>query len=76
MWETIGKNTKLYKSYPRIVGETGGKDFVLAHKSADVDVVVTALAAVHLNTRDRNVLLHHEHIFHLILRRSKEEIGC
>ncbi len=43
MWETIGKNTKLYKSYPRIVGETGGKDFVLAHKSADVDVVVTAL---------------------------------
>ncbi|MEO8569755.1 MAG: L-glutamate gamma-semialdehyde dehydrogenase [Ginsengibacter sp.] len=43
MWETIGKNTKIYKSYPRIVGETGGKDFVLAHKSADVDVVVTAL---------------------------------
>ena len=43
MWEIIGKNTKLYKSYPRIVGETGGKDFVLAHKSADVDVVVTAL---------------------------------
>ncbi len=43
IWETIGKNTGLYKSYPRIVGETGGKDFVLAHKSADVDVVVTAL---------------------------------
>ena len=43
MWETIGKNTKLYKSYPRIVGETGGKDFVLAHRSADIDVVVTAL---------------------------------
>ena len=43
MWETIGKNTKLYKSYPRIVGETGGKDFVLAHRTADVDVVVTAL---------------------------------
>ena len=43
MWETIGKNTGLYKSYPRIVGETGGKDFVLAHKSADIDVVVTAL---------------------------------
>ncbi len=33
----------MYKSYPRIVGETGGKDFVLVHKSADVDVVVTAL---------------------------------
>ncbi|MEO8415500.1 MAG: L-glutamate gamma-semialdehyde dehydrogenase [Ginsengibacter sp.] len=43
MWQIIGANTKLYKSYPRIVGETGGKDFVLVHKSADVDVVVTAL---------------------------------
>jgi 1-pyrroline-5-carboxylate dehydrogenase len=43
MWETIGKNTSLYKSYPRIVGETGGKDFVVAHKTADPDVVVTAL---------------------------------
>jgi len=44
MWETIGKNTNIYKTYPRIVGETGGKDFVIAHKSADVDVLVTALA--------------------------------
>ncbi len=43
MWETIGKNMALYKTYPRIVGETGGKDFVLAHKSADPDVLVTAL---------------------------------
>jgi len=43
MWETIGKNMATYKSYPRIVGETGGKDFVIAHKTADVDVVVTAL---------------------------------
>jgi 1-pyrroline-5-carboxylate dehydrogenase len=43
MWETIGKNMAMYRSYPRIVGETGGKDFVIAHKSADVDVVVTAL---------------------------------
>ena len=43
MWKTIGENTKIYKSYPRIVGETGGKDFVIAHKSADVDAVVTAL---------------------------------
>ena len=43
MWETIGKNMANYKSYPRIVGETGGKDFVLAHKSADPDVVATAL---------------------------------
>ncbi|HET6768941.1 MAG TPA: L-glutamate gamma-semialdehyde dehydrogenase [Chitinophagaceae bacterium] len=43
MWETIGKNIGNYKSYPRIVGETGGKDFVIAHKSADPDIVVTAL---------------------------------
>jgi 1-pyrroline-5-carboxylate dehydrogenase len=44
MWETIGKNTPIYKTYPRIVGETGGKDFVMVHKSADPDVVVAALA--------------------------------
>ena len=44
MWQTIGKNMSMYRSYPRIVGETGGKDFVIAHKSADVDVLVTALA--------------------------------
>jgi len=43
MWETIGKNMANYKSYPRIVGETGGKDFVVAHKTADVDALVTAL---------------------------------
>jgi 1-pyrroline-5-carboxylate dehydrogenase len=43
MWKTIGANMSQYKSYPRIVGETGGKDFVIAHKSADPDVVVTAL---------------------------------
>lgn len=43
MWETIGKNMGMYKSYPRIVGETGGKDFVLVHKSADPAVVSTAL---------------------------------
>ncbi len=44
MWETIGKNMGMYRSYPRIVGETGGKDFVIAHRSANPDVVVTALA--------------------------------
>lgn len=43
MWETIGKNMSNYRSYPRIVGETGGKDFVIAHKTADADVVATAL---------------------------------
>ena len=44
MWATIGANVGKYKSYPRIVGETGGKDFVMVHKSADVDTVVAALA--------------------------------
>ena len=44
MWKVIGENISSYKTYPRIVGETGGKDFVLVHKSADVDATVTALA--------------------------------
>src|SRR5260221_6524884 len=43
MWKTIGENISKYKSYPRIVGETGGKDFVIAHKSADPKEVSTAL---------------------------------
>jgi 1-pyrroline-5-carboxylate dehydrogenase len=43
MWKTIGARTGMYRSYPRIVGETGGKDFVVVHESADPDVVVTAL---------------------------------
>lgn len=43
MWKSIGENITAYKSYPRIVGETGGKDFVIAHKSADAAVVATAL---------------------------------
>jgi len=43
MWELVGRNIKKYKYYPRIVGETGGKDFVFAHRSADVPPLVTAL---------------------------------
>jgi 1-pyrroline-5-carboxylate dehydrogenase len=43
IWKTIGTNIGNYKSYPRIVGETGGKDFVLVHPEADNAVVVTAL---------------------------------
>lgn len=42
-WKTIGENIGQYKSYPRIVGETGGKDFILAHKSADPRAVATAI---------------------------------
>ncbi len=44
MWKTIGGNIAIYRSYPRIVGETGGKDFVMVHPSADVDAVVAGLA--------------------------------
>ena len=43
LWRTVGENIGSYRSYPRIVGETGGKDFVLAHPSADPGVVRTAL---------------------------------
>ncbi|HLT88656.1 MAG TPA: L-glutamate gamma-semialdehyde dehydrogenase [Sphingobacterium sp.] len=43
IWKTIGENIHRYKTYPRIVGETGGKDFILAHPSADVEVLNTAL---------------------------------
>ena len=43
LWETIGKNITKYRSYPRIVGETGGKDFVIAHPTAGAQEVATAL---------------------------------
>ena len=43
IWRTIGNNIHVYKNYPRIVGETGGKDFILAHNSADPKVITTAL---------------------------------
>ncbi|MBA3829020.1 MAG: L-glutamate gamma-semialdehyde dehydrogenase [Taibaiella sp.] len=44
MWKSIGENIARYKSYPRIVGETGGKDFVFVHPTAHVDAVVAGLA--------------------------------
>lgn len=43
IWKTIGENIAQYRSYPRIVGETGGKDFVIAHSSADAEAVATGL---------------------------------
>ncbi|MBM3907212.1 MAG: L-glutamate gamma-semialdehyde dehydrogenase [Gemmatimonadetes bacterium] len=43
MWETIGKNMNRYRSYPRIVGETGGKDFIIAHPSADAKALAVAI---------------------------------
>jgi 1-pyrroline-5-carboxylate dehydrogenase len=43
LWQTVGSNIARYRAYPRLVGETGGKDFVVAHPSADEDVLRTAL---------------------------------
>jgi 1-pyrroline-5-carboxylate dehydrogenase len=43
MWKTVGSNVGAYRNYPRIVGETGGKDFIVAHPSADVEAVATAI---------------------------------
>ena len=43
MWRTIGEGIANYRTYPRIVGETGGKDFILAHESADVEALATAM---------------------------------
>ncbi len=42
LWKTIGQNIDIYKTYPRIVGETGGKDFIFAHNSANIDALVVA----------------------------------
>jgi 1-pyrroline-5-carboxylate dehydrogenase len=43
LWKTIGDNLDRYRSYPRMVGETGGKDFIVAHPSADVDALAVAM---------------------------------
>ena len=43
LWQTIGNNISQYKSYPRIVGETGGKDFIIAHRSAHARALATAI---------------------------------
>src|SRR6266581_1384610 len=43
MWKTVGENIARYRNYPRIVGETGGKDFIVAHPSADAEALATAI---------------------------------
>lgn len=43
VWKTVGNNIKSYTSYPRLVGETGGKDFIFAHPTADIDALVSAM---------------------------------
>ncbi|MEZ4916443.1 MAG: aldehyde dehydrogenase family protein [Chitinophagales bacterium] len=57
MWKTIGNNIANYKTYPRIVGETGGKDFILAHPSAHAKQVATALSRGAFEYQGQNVLL-------------------
>jgi 1-pyrroline-5-carboxylate dehydrogenase len=44
IWQTIGNNIHKYRSYPRIVGETGGKDFIIAHRSADAKILSVAIS--------------------------------
>lgn len=43
IWKTVSENLSIYKNYPRLVGETGGKDYIFAHESADVDILVPSL---------------------------------
>ena len=50
MWKAIGDNIMTHKTYPKIVGETGGKDFVMVHKSANPKQVATALSRGALNS--------------------------
>jgi 1-pyrroline-5-carboxylate dehydrogenase len=59
IWKTIGNNIHKFKTYPRIVGETGGKDLSLFMVQQKQNHPAQRLSAVHLNTRDRNVLLLH-----------------
>ncbi len=54
MWKTIGASMSSFRSYPRIVGETGGKDFILGTHRPILDALAVASFAVDLNFRDRN----------------------
>jgi len=63
MWKTISDNLKNMKYYPRIVGETGGKDFIFAHQSADVDALVVAALRGAFEYQGKNALLLQECIF-------------
>ena len=56
MWRTVGQSIDRYRNYPRIVGETGGKDFILAHPSADVEAVATAIVRGSLRVPGPEVL--------------------
>ena len=60
MWKTVGDNIANYLNYPRIVGETGGKDFILPTQT-DAQAVKIAMIGVLLNTKDKSAVLHQEH---------------
>ena len=66
LWKEIGSNLEKYKSYPRIVGETGGKDFIIGHKSANPADLQQQCQEELLNTKVKNVLLLQERIFQAI----------
>ena len=66
IWAKIGTNIHHYKTYPRIVGETGGKDFIIAHPSAMQNKLQQELLVVLLNFKDKNVLQLQELISHKV----------
>ena len=63
MWKDVANNLENLRSYPRIVGETGGKDFIVAHPNCDNEALTVALLRGALNTKDRNVAQRVERIF-------------
>lgn len=63
LWAKIGTNIGSYKTYPRIVGETGGKDFIVAHPSAHAKQVATAISRGAFEYQGQNVVLHQEYTY-------------
>ena len=72
--EKIGSNINRYRSYPRIVGETGGKDFVVAHPTADPKEVATAVVRGAFEFQGQKLFLHHGSIFQNLLRMKLSDI--
>ena len=70
MWKSIGENVGKMKTYPRIVGETGGKDFVFVHPTAEVDAVVAGLARGSFEYQGRSAPLLRELICHPTLQKK------
>ena len=62
MWKTVGNNISNYKTFPRIVGETGGKNYVIAHPSANIEAVSRGLLEGAFEYQGQNALLHLAHI--------------